>query len=101
MASEFPTSALSNGLASHLTKRLSHRPLGDASPVKLLLRPAVAYLVLVRRMKVLAGVIAVACFAQICAGGEPPPPRTPYHLLLGPYEYECTREEEAQWSAFD
>jgi hypothetical protein len=29
-------------------------------------------------------------------GAAPPPPTKPYHLLLGPYEYELTREQEAR-----
>jgi hypothetical protein len=52
-------------------------------------------------MRTLAVIIAVAFFALGCVGGTPPPPRTPYHLLLGPYEYELTREQEARYLALD
>jgi hypothetical protein len=52
-------------------------------------------------MRALTLIILIGFFAHGCANGNPPPPRAPYHLLLGPYEYELTREQEAQYSALD
>jgi hypothetical protein len=52
-------------------------------------------------MRTLDVIVVAVSFAQGCVGGPAPPPHTPYHLLLGPYEYELTQEEQAQYSAFD
>jgi hypothetical protein len=52
-------------------------------------------------MRALALFMLIALCAQCLAGSPPPPPRKPYHLLLGPYQYELTRAEQAQILAFD
>jgi hypothetical protein len=47
-------------------------------------------------MRACAVIIAAALLGVVCARGEPPPPRVPYHLLLGPYQYELSRKELAR-----
>ena len=53
------------------------------------------------RALVVVAVVLIALIAPHCLAGAPPPPRKPYHLLLGPYEYELTREQEARYLALD
>jgi hypothetical protein len=38
-------------------------------------------------MKALTAILAASVLAA-CAFGDPPPPLAPYHLLLGPYDYD-------------
>jgi hypothetical protein len=45
-------------------------------------------------------IMLIAFCGADCVAETPPPPRTPYHLLLGPYEYELNREQKAQILAF-
>jgi hypothetical protein len=51
-------------------------------------------------MSALAVIIAIAFFAERCVGGTPPP-RAPYHLLLGPYEYELSQKQMARYVTLD
>jgi hypothetical protein len=52
-------------------------------------------------MRSLAVIIAIAVLAAQEVGATPPPPRAPYHVLLGPYEYQLSKEQEARYRAFD
>jgi hypothetical protein len=52
-------------------------------------------------MRALVVLVAATLLAHSSLAETPPPPRKPYHLLLGPYEYDSTRKHVPRYFALD
>ena len=52
-------------------------------------------------MKALAVILAATMLAHSFVAGAPPPPRSPYHLLLGPYEYDLSGKHLPRYFMLD
>jgi hypothetical protein len=52
-------------------------------------------------MRALVLLVAATLLAHSSVAETPPPPRKPYHVLLGPYEYDSTREHVPRYFTLD
>ena len=52
-------------------------------------------------MKALTVILAAMLFAHSSVVGAPPAPRSPYHLLLGPYEYDLSGKRLPRYFTLD